>query len=197
MASLHFYLGLFSTADSVSPVFFSSSPPSPPVLPRFSPCNLLPISPSVNEVSSVAPLIWGDWAVDSEATPLCVSSPAVEHLGTDLGSPAGWEAAWNLSVVLPEALEEACLVSEENDELFNCPGVLGVSARAFWGTEEELFDFRMFLALVPPVSDPPSLDARERGVVAGAVFVVDPVFFGWVDLSEKKPEQKRMRKREG
>ncbi|TNN79524.1 hypothetical protein EYF80_010341 [Liparis tanakae] len=67
--------------DSVPPLLFSSSPPSRLVRP----CEPLPVSPAVKEVSSVAPLTWADWRpVGPGAAPLWVSSA----LAADLGSAA-------------------------------------------------------------------------------------------------------------
>lgn len=167
-----FYLSMFSTTDSVSPFFFSSSPPSFPIPSFFSPCEPLAVSPSVKEVSSVAALTWGDCSVGSGATPFWVSSSTAEALGAD------GEAAWPPSFSLPEALGEAGLVCEEGGEGLTSLGWLGVSFEAFWCAEEEVgaSDLRLVFASFPSacVEVLASLDARERGVVAEA-----PVFFGW------------------
>lgn len=183
------YLGLFCTADSVSPLFFSSPPPSPLVLSRLSPCDLLSVSPSVKEVSSVAALIWGDLTVGSGATPFWVSSPAAGVLGAD------WEVAWVPSASLPEALDEAGLVSEERGKDFKSPGWLGVSVETFWVTKEDVgaSDFRLVVVSFP--FDCAASLERGRGVEVEVgvevFFVVPPVFFGWEVLAEEKQKQEK------
>lgn len=188
------YLGLFCTADSVSPFFFSSCPPSLLVLSCLSSCDVLSVSPSVKDVSSVTLLIWGDWTVGSGAIPFLVSSPAAGVLEAD------WEVAWAFSAPLPEALDEAGLESEERGKVLESAGWLGVSVETFRVPEEEVgaSDFRLVVSLPSDCAAAPASLERGRGVEVEVgvevVFAVPPVFFGWEDLAEKKQKQEKVRR---